>query len=65
MDEMIRQSEMEDLNRKWAEQNERIMREHPMTDAYRDHSADGPPATTPQPDVIEPAPPAARNEGEA
>lgn len=75
MDEMIRQSEMDDLNRKWAEQNERIMREHPMTDAYRDNSADGLPATTPQPEVnemladakpiasVDPAAPTARNEG--
>jgi len=52
MDEMIRQSEMDDLNRKWAEQNERIMREHPMTDTERDALADAGPVMTPRPDLI-------------
>ncbi|WP_221792678.1 Sec-independent protein translocase protein TatB [Aquisediminimonas sediminicola] len=56
MDEMIRQSEMDDLNRKWAEQNERIMREHPMTDAERDALADADPVMTPRPDLIAPPP---------
>ena len=31
MDEMIRQSEIEEMERKWAEENARIMREHPST----------------------------------
>lgn len=56
MDEMIRQSEMDDLNRKWAEQNERIMREHPMTDTERDALADADPVMTPRPDLIAPTP---------
>ncbi|ARS27436.1 Sec-independent protein translocase protein TatB [Sphingomonas sp. KC8] len=30
MDEMIRQSEIEEMERKWAAENERIMREHPV-----------------------------------
>lgn len=30
MDEMIRQSEIEEMERKWAEENARIMREHPV-----------------------------------
>jgi sec-independent protein translocase protein TatB len=29
IDEMIRQSELEDMEKKWAAENERIMREHP------------------------------------
>ncbi len=29
IDEMIRQSELEEMQKKWAEENERIMREHP------------------------------------
>ena len=30
IDEMIRQSELEELEKKWREENERIMREHPL-----------------------------------
>jgi sec-independent protein translocase protein TatB len=33
VDEMIRQSEIEEMEKKWAEENARIMREHPMTPA--------------------------------
>ncbi|OYW45538.1 MAG: twin arginine-targeting protein translocase TatB [Sphingomonadales bacterium 32-68-7] len=29
LDTMIREAEMEELEKKWAEQNERVMREHP------------------------------------
>lgn len=29
IDEMVRQSELDDLEKKWAAENERIMREHP------------------------------------
>jgi sec-independent protein translocase protein TatB len=32
-DEMVRQADIEDLERKWAEENARIMREHPMIEA--------------------------------
>lgn len=31
IDEMIRQSELEDMEKKWAEENARILREHPAT----------------------------------
>jgi sec-independent protein translocase protein TatB len=30
IDEMIRQSEIEEMEKKWREENERIMREHPI-----------------------------------
>lgn len=30
LDEMIRQSEIEEMEKKWAEENARIMSEHPM-----------------------------------
>lgn len=33
MDTMIRESELADLQKQWAEENERIMREHPPTQA--------------------------------
>ena len=32
-DEMVRQSELEDLEKKWKAENERIMREHPAETA--------------------------------
>jgi sec-independent protein translocase protein TatB len=32
MDEMMRQSEIEEMEKRWAAENERIMREHPPTD---------------------------------
>jgi len=30
VDTMIREAELEDMEKKWREENERIMREHPM-----------------------------------
>ncbi|SDC73344.1 sec-independent protein translocase protein TatB [Sphingomonas sp. YR710] len=33
IDEMIRQSELEEMEKKWAEENARIMREHPAQPA--------------------------------
>lgn len=30
IDEMVRQSELEEMEKKWAAENERIMREHPI-----------------------------------
>lgn len=36
LDEMVRQAELEDMEKKWAAENERIMREHPATDEAAD-----------------------------
>jgi sec-independent protein translocase protein TatB len=33
LDEMIRHAELEEIEKKWREENERIMREHPLHDA--------------------------------
>src|SRR4051812_4529858 len=68
IDTMIRESELEDLEKKWREENERIMREHPLmspgaemlplagpapaTDAAWEPPAETPPA----PDTPTPAP---------
>ncbi|WP_425473998.1 Sec-independent protein translocase protein TatB [Sphingomonas montanisoli] len=41
IDEMIRQSELEEMEKKWAAENERIMREHPVQTSV-EHSAPGP-----------------------
>ncbi|HEX4739062.1 MAG TPA: Sec-independent protein translocase protein TatB [Allosphingosinicella sp.] len=32
IDTMIREAELEDMEKKWREENERIMREHPLLD---------------------------------
>jgi sec-independent protein translocase protein TatB len=32
LDEMVRQAELEEMEKKWAAENERIMREHPLAD---------------------------------
>lgn len=59
LDEMIRQSELEEIEKKWREENERIMREHPLHDAI-EHPVE--PAALPAPDadmIGEPAPAAA------
>ena len=45
MDEMMRQSEIEEMERKWAAENERIMREHPVL------REDGAPQVTAPPDA--------------
>ncbi len=42
-DDMVRQSEMEELERKWAAENERIMSEHPILPP-----ADSKPAIVPE-----------------
>jgi sec-independent protein translocase protein TatB len=56
IDAMIRESELAEMEKKWAEENERIMREHPSPDA---------PQMLPLGDApADPAPPAAPNEGE-
>ena len=54
IDTMIREAELEEMEKKWREENERIMREHPI---IPDATAEGP---NPSPDEIseEPTPPA-------
>lgn len=52
VDEMIRQSEIEEMEKKWAEENARIMREHPMTPAL-----EAPEPAPPAEPVTDPAPP--------
>lgn len=54
LDEMIRQAELEEIEKKWREENERIMREHPLHDAI-EHPVDEP-VMTALPAPNEPAP---------
>lgn len=37
IDEMIRQAELDDMQKKWADENARIMREHPAADVAATH----------------------------
>ncbi|NIJ07637.1 sec-independent protein translocase protein TatB [Sphingomonas vulcanisoli] len=39
-DEMVRQSEMEEMEKRWKEENERIMREHPPVAAPAEEAND-------------------------
>lgn len=39
IDTMIRESELEEMDKKWREENERIMREHPPEAVHMPHSA--------------------------
>ena len=63
-DEMMRQAELEELEKRWREENERIMREHPFAEPLAAPEALSPPAgTEPEPPV--PAPPPPPSAGEA
>ena len=39
LDDMVRQAELDEMEKKWRAENERIMREHPPTPAIADHAA--------------------------
>lgn len=56
-DEMVRQSELEEMEKKWAAENERIMREHPPTSVRQYDSA--PPPQDVVTEIPPPAEPAA------
>ena len=58
LDEMVRQAELEEIEKKWREENERIMREHPLHDAI-EHPAEPVMTALPAPAdemLVEPAP---------
>ncbi len=66
-DEMVRQSELEELEKKWAAENARIMAEHPASPEY---DSEPPPAMTELPSPAEaaeaaPAKPAKRTRKKA
>jgi sec-independent protein translocase protein TatB len=56
VDEMIRQSELEEMEKKWREENERIMREHPLHDAIEHPGEPGMTALPPPEDDAAPPP---------
>ena len=60
-DDMVRESELAEMEKKWAAENERIMREFPTGDAPSpaalpapDYPEDVAPVMTAQPDLVEP-----------
>jgi sec-independent protein translocase protein TatB len=62
IDTMIRESELEEMDKKWREENERIMREHPMIPGVEappetDFAQDGPHENSPAAQFAPDAPP--------
>ena len=59
-DTIVRESELQEMEKKWAAENARIMREHPPTPAQmlplaedaQQHSEDAPPETVEQPAIL-------------
>src|SRR6187549_1812507 len=47
IDTMMREAELEEMEKKWREDNERIMREHPLTQGFGDPLALGAPPARP------------------
>jgi sec-independent protein translocase protein TatB len=43
IDTMMREAELEEMEKKWREDNERIMREHPLAEPLGDWGLPGPP----------------------
>jgi sec-independent protein translocase protein TatB len=60
-DEMVRQAEMDEMEKKWASENARIMAEHPASPPPEEHD-DAHYAMMPLPELPAPHPP---HEGEA
>ena len=64
LDAMIREAEMEELEKKWAAQNAKIMREHPA-DAPPEMEPTGAYPSPPSPPAVSPTPPPAAAEARA
>jgi len=61
VDTMMREAELEEMEKKWREENERILRDHPFADPLAEPFALGAPAEPPA-EPAEPAePPTAPN----
>jgi len=56
IDTMIRESELEEMEKKWREENARILAEHPFAEPGADPGAFQAPAELPPPDAPEAAP---------
>lgn len=56
-DTMVREAELAEMEKKWAEENARIMREHPADAPAAVHPVDAPSPPPPVPDVPQDIPP--------
>ena len=65
VDAMIREAEMEELERQWSEQNAKIMREHPAGGPPGTEQTGAYPAAPPTFDAVPPPPPPASAEARA
>jgi sec-independent protein translocase protein TatB len=59
-DAMMREAELEEMEKKWREENERILRDHPFAEPLAEPAALAPPAevpeAAPEPGPAEPGP---------
>src|SRR3954447_15363947 len=56
IDEMIRQSELEELEKRWRDENDRIMKAHPLVGDFESVEALPPPAAEPAPEAADEPP---------
>ena len=56
LDAMVREAELQEMEKKWASENERIMKDHPAVDATEPkmEALDGPPTSDEQPNTAQP-----------
>jgi sec-independent protein translocase protein TatB len=54
-DTMMREAELEEMEKKWREENERIMREHPFAEPVADPASLAAPAELPPPEAVDEA----------
>jgi sec-independent protein translocase protein TatB len=55
IDTMMREAELEEMEKKWREENERILKDHPFANPLADPLAHGAPAEPPAQSVAAPA----------
>jgi sec-independent protein translocase protein TatB len=48
IDTMMREAELEEMEKKWREENDRVMREHPMPPEAEEYRPPAPPADKPE-----------------
>ena len=55
LDAMVREAELQEMEKKWASENERIMQDHPAVDATEPkmEALEGPPASHEKPDAAQ------------
>jgi len=51
-DSMVREAELEEMEKRWAAENERIMREHPAVQPHEEGEGDAPPVRVEQPAIL-------------